>query len=150
MQTHSIPLVPYFQTTRYRVAAMVDLAEIQPGDTVADLGAGDGRILIAFAEAGAIAHGYELDTKLLLLAKKNIKKAALTDRAFLHQTDFWSENLSSYSVITIYGMPDVMERLNGKLSRELKPGTRVLSNYYAIPGWKEEVKKDSVFKYRIG
>ncbi len=149
MPTHTVPLIPYFQTTRYRVATMVELAEIRPGDTVADLGAGDGRILIAFAQAGAIAHGYELDSDLLLLAKENIEKAAVTDRVFLHQSNFWSEHLSTFSVISIYGMPDVMDALQEKLSNELTPGTRVLSNYYAIPGWKEEEKRDSIYKYKI-
>src|SRR5581483_6197749 len=70
---NTIPYIPYFQTSRYRVKAMIELAEIQPGEKAADLGCGDGRISIALAQAGAITTAYELDDKLIDIAKQNIQ-----------------------------------------------------------------------------
>ena len=143
------PFIPYFQTTRYRVQAMVDLAHILPGDMHADLGSGDGRILIAFAKAGALSHGYELNEELLEKAANDIKAADLPPSIVLHKKDFWQEDLSPYSIITVYGMPDIMDALRNKLNSELKTGTRVLSNYYPVPGWTPEATKDAIYKYVI-
>lgn len=70
----SIPYIPYFQTSRYRVQAMIDLANIKPGEKAADLGTGDGRIAIALAQAGAVVDAYELDDERIKEAQENIKK----------------------------------------------------------------------------
>lgn len=70
-----LPFIPYFQTTRYRVDAMMELAEIKPGELAADLGSGDGRILVELAKRGAKACGYELDEKLIQQSQENIEKS---------------------------------------------------------------------------
>lgn len=125
---------------------MIDLAEIQPGEKAADLGSGDGRILIALAKGGAIATGYELDDKLFQLAKENIAAAAV--QATLLKKDFWFEDLSKYSIICCYPMPTIMGRLEKKLQTELKPGSRVLLNYFPFKHWKLEKTKDNIFLYQ--
>lgn len=71
----SIPYIPYFTTSRYRVQAMIDLADIKPGEKAADLGTGDGRIAIALTQAGALVDAYELDDEMIKLAQKNKKEA---------------------------------------------------------------------------
>lgn len=140
--------IPYFQTTRYRVQAMVSLAEITPEDRHADLGSGDGRVLIAFARTGILSHGYELDHTLVNLSNDHIKQAGLTDRAIVFAKDFWQEDLSVFSIITVYGMPDIMEPLEKKLHQELKPGSRVLSNFYPFPTWASEKVQDNIYLYK--
>lgn len=145
----SLPYIPYFQTTRYRVQAMIDLAEIKPGEKAADLGSGDGRIVIACANAGAITTGYELDESLLKLSEENIKKADVKERAHILQKDFWREDLSQYKIITVYPMPDIMDVLEKKLRDELKPGARVLLNYYPFPNWQYITTKDNIYLYKI-
>lgn len=141
-----LPLIPYFKTSRYRVEAMVELSQIKPGEKVADLGSGDGRIVIAFAQAGAEAYGYELRPVFKQLSEENIHKAGV--QATIYQKDFWEEDLSSYDVVTVYPMPDIMDALEKKLLHELKPESRVLLNYYFFPTWKEEKKKDAIYLYR--
>lgn len=142
----TIPYIPYFETSRYRVHAMIDLAEIKPGEKAADLGTGDGRIAIALAKAGAIVTAYELDDKLRMLAKENATKEDLQIN-FLKK-DFWEEDLSQFSIICCYPMPTIMGRLEKKLETELKPGSRVLLNYFPFLHWKEKARKDNVFLYR--
>ncbi|SRR6266404_738665 len=141
-----IPKIPYFQTSRYRVETMVELAEIKPDEKGADLGSGDGRIVIAFAKSGVEMHGYEIDEELKNLSKENIKGLNITN-AFIHQTDFWNENLSSYDIICCYPMPTIMGRLERKLQEELKPGSRVLLNYFPFKHWKLEKTKDNIYLY---
>jgi protein-L-isoaspartate O-methyltransferase len=143
----STPPIPYFQTSRYRVATMVELAQAQPGEKVADLGSGDGRIVIAFAKNGNPTVGYEIDEKLKKVAEENIQKENLTNAVIL-QKDFWQEDLSQYDIICCYPMPTVMGRLERKLKEELHPGSRVLLNYFPFLHWKETVKKDNIFLYK--
>lgn len=141
-----VPKIPYFQTSRYRVATMVELASIKPEDIGADLGSGDGRIVIAFAKAGIEMHGYEIDPVLRKTSEENIKKGNL-DNAYIHNKDFWTENLSKYSIICCYPMPTIMGRLEKKLKDELKPGARVLLNYFPFLHWKEKKIKDNIYLY---
>ena len=137
--------IPYFQTSRYRVQTMIELAQPQPGEKSADLGSGDGRIVIAFAKSGANAFGYELDDTLKNISEKNIHDAHVL--ATIVQKDFWKESLSLYDIVTVYPMPDIMEALEQKLLNELKPGSRVLLNYYPFPHWQTKTEKDHIYLY---
>jgi ribosomal protein L11 methylase PrmA len=139
--------IPYFQTTRYRVQTMIDLAEIKQGQLAADLGSGDGRIVIALAQTGAQAVGYEIDEALIKQSEENIKNERLEDSAKIYNKNFWQENLCPYAIITVYPMPDIMEKLEEKLRKELTPGSRVLLNYYPFPNWQEAIKKDNIYLY---
>lgn len=142
-----IPYIPYFQTSRYRVATMVELAEIKPSEKGADLGSGDGRIVIAFSKAGILEmHGYETDEALKKLSEENIAKENLKN-AFIHNKDFWQEDLSIYDIICCYPMPTIMGRLERKLKDELHPGARILLNYFPFLHWKEKIVKDNIFLY---
>ncbi len=141
-----IPKVPYFQTSRYRVETMVELADQKPGDRGADLGSGDGRIVIAFAKRGIEIHGYEIDETLIKNSEEKISELNLKN-AFINNKDFWSVNLSEYNFICCYPMPTIMGRLERKLQDELKPGTKVLLNYFPFKHWKLKTMKDNVYLY---
>lgn len=141
-----VPKIPYFQTSRYRVDAMVELAEPLPGEKVADLGTGDGRITIAFARTGAEVYGYEIDETLRKLAEENIKNGKLKN-AIIHNIDFWTQNLSKYDIIACYPMPTIIDKLEKKLMNELRPGSRILLNYFPFCNWKAKKIKDNIFLY---
>ncbi len=163
----AIPYIPYFQTSRYRVATMVELAKIKPLEKAADLGTGDGRIAIALAKAGAIVSAYELDEKMIKIAQENIdtvilgrseattpespRDAGQASMTIIKPTilkkDFWMEDFSQFSIICCYPMPTIMGRLEKKLMTELKPGARVLLNYFPFTHWKEKARKDNIFLY---
>jgi tRNA A58 N-methylase Trm61 len=141
-----IPKIPYFKTSRYRVETMVELSNAKPGQRAADLGSGDGRIVIALSKTGIETHGYEIDEELRKLSLQNIKEANITN-AFIHDKDFWEEDLSQYDIICMYPMPTIMGRLERKLKDELQPGARVLLNYFPFKHWKLEKTKDNIFLY---
>jgi ribosomal protein L11 methylase PrmA len=142
-----IPMIPYFQTTRYRVDSMVSLAQPRTGEIGVDLGSGDGRIVIAFAKLGVAMHGFETDPVLIEQSLRHIHEQDLKN-AYIHQKDFWEEDLSLYDIITIYPMPDVMELLEKKLEIETKIGARILINYYPLPSLKHEAEQDHIYLYR--
>lgn len=141
------PYVPFFTTSRYRVDAMLGLAEPQQGDRGIDLGSGDGRIVIAFAQKGVSMTGYELDERLATTSQAEIKVLGLPN-AHIEMQDFWQVDLSPFDIITIYPMPDIMELLESKLRNEGKKGARILTNYYQLPTWQPEKTKDHIYLYR--
>jgi SAM-dependent methyltransferase len=130
-------LAPYVSSPTRVVDRMLKLANIKPGETLYDLGCGDGRILIAAAgKYKAKAVGVEISAKLVAEANSNIRKEGLTDQARVIQGDLLNTDLSSADVVTMYLATSLNEKLRPRLEKYLKPGTRVISHDYAVPGWK--------------
>jgi cyclopropane fatty-acyl-phospholipid synthase-like methyltransferase len=134
-------------TTEERVEKMVEILDVKPGHHIVDLGAGDGRLVIAVAKMGAVAYGYEINPFLVSLAKKNIKKVGLEGKAFVYLKNFWWQNLSNFDGVVVYGMSHMMEKLEKKLQKELKPGVKIISNYFAFPKWNCSKKEDNIYLY---
>src|SRR5579884_1241144 len=96
-------LAPYVASPTKVVDLMLDLAKIRPGETVYDLGCGDGRILIEAAQRyRAKAVGIEISPKIAAEARAQIKKAGVTDKAKVIEGDLLSADLSGADVVTIY------------------------------------------------
>ncbi len=138
---------PYAPIGQQRTKSMLSLLEIKPGEKTVDLGAGDGRTVIAMAKKGAIAHGYEINPLLVWIARKKIKKEKLEKKAFMHMTDMWTKNYSSFDVITVYLAPHIMGKLEKKLKKELKKNGRIAMNHYHFPTWKPSKIKNHVYLY---
>jgi hypothetical protein len=133
---HPAELVaPYVNTVREDVELMLDIASVGPEDYLIDLGAGDGRIVIAAAKRGARAHGVELQPELVTLATAKAKEAEVTDRVHFVQGDIFAADLSQATVVTAYLFPDANLQLRPKLLAELPPGTRVVSNAFDMGDW---------------
>lgn len=137
----------YVPTKPETVKKMIGLANIKSGEKAIDLGSGDGRLVVALAEAGAEAHGYEINPFLVQLAKKNIRKAGLEGKAFIHWKSFWSEDFSKFNVVTVYGMGHMMKRLELKLKKELRLNSRIISNTFTFPDWLFSKKDKKVNLY---
>lgn len=135
LQFHK-PDVPYVTTPPDVVAKILDLAEAGQDDIVYDLGSGDGRILIVAArDRGAKAVGLEIDPELVEKSREAIRAAGLSDRATVRRGDFFLTDLSPATVITLYMDPVLNARLRPQLEG-LKPGTRVVSHMFSVPGAK--------------
>ncbi|WP_315759947.1 SAM-dependent methyltransferase [Sphingomonas sp. Y38-1Y] len=118
------------------VTAMLTLAEVKAGDTVVDLGSGDGRIPNAAArQFGARGRGIELDPRLVAVARDNAARAGLGDRVTFEEGDIFKADLSSATVVTLFLQPGINRRLMPKLLAELPPGARIVSHYHATRGW---------------
>lgn len=139
--------VPFVPSSKERLDIMIELAGITPGQKAVDLGSGNGQVVIEMAKLGAFAFGYEIDPVLVEKSLRNIKQANLEGTAFVILTNYWDEPLDSFDVVTIYGITGIMERLEEKLRKELKPGTKVVSNFFTFPHWEPAVKKGEVYLY---
>ena len=126
--------VAFVPTPKRIVRAMLQLASLRRGETLFDLGAGDGRIMIEAARKfGAHAVGVEISPEHITRIKERL--AATGTKADLIESDIFEVNLASADVITIYLSESANARLVQKLNDELKPGTRIVSLDYQLPGW---------------
>jgi len=147
---HSKPDVIYVPTPQPVVETMLELAAVKASDVVYDLGSGDGRIVITAAKKyGARGVGIELDSALVRKARENAAAAGVGNRVRFMTQDLFATDLRPATVVTLYLLQSINERLRPKLVRELKPGTRVVSHVFNMgPEWPPE-KTVSVDRSRI-
>lgn len=127
---------PFITTPEEVVGHMLRLAGAGPADLVADLGSGDGRIVIAAArDFGARGLGIELDGRLAEQSRANARKAGVGDRVSIVQGDVLTADFSAASVVTVYLLPGLLGQLQSRFVYELKPGTRVVSHSFGMAGW---------------
>jgi SAM-dependent methyltransferase len=127
----------FFVPTWYPVAdEMLTLAEVKPDDVVYDLGSGDGRIVILAAQKyGARAVGIELDPRLVEISRQVARDGEVTDRATFIEGDLFEADISQATVVTLYLSYSVNRRLEPKLRRELRAGTRIVSHQFSMGTW---------------
>lgn len=131
-------IVPFVPTPQDVVDKMIELAGVKKGDTVYDLGSGDGRIVITAAKKGAKAVGFEIDGDLVKESRENIQKAGMQNSAEIRQQDILTVDLSAASVITMYLLPDVNLKLRPNVLTQMKPGARVVSHAFDMGDWKPD------------
>jgi SAM-dependent methyltransferase len=130
-------LAPYVSTPEHAIDRMLTLAALKPGETLYDLGCGEGKTVITAAREYKIkAVGVEISENLARKAATKVKGAGLQDRVKIIHGDFMKTDLSEANVVTLYLATTANETLRPNLERYLKPSTRVVSYDYPIPGWK--------------
>jgi SAM-dependent methyltransferase len=118
------------------VRNMLQMADVQPGQRVVDLGAGDGRIVVAAAlwfKAKAV--GVEIDPIRCLIANTRIRLLGLRDRAHVCYGNLFEFDLADADVVTLYLWPSTNQRLRSRLLKQLRPGARVVSYKFPFYGW---------------
>ncbi len=137
-------LAPYVVAPEHAVDKMLEMANLKPGETLYDLGCGDGRIIIAAAKRYKVkAVGVEISEQLARKAVENARKAGVeNDVKVIHQ-DFMRTDLSDANVVTLYLATTANDTLRPNLERYLRPKTRVVSYDYPIPGWKAIETRES-------
>ena len=133
---------PFVPMDRRNVDEMMRLARIGSGDRVADLGSGDGRVLIAAARAGAMAEGWEINPLLWLWSLLRIRLAGVAGEAKVHLGSYWQRPMGDKDVITLFLIHPQMPRMEKKLRAELKPGARVVSYAFRFPSWPPAAKNE--------
>jgi len=148
------PDVIFVPTPNEVVDKMLEMAKVTSKDTVYDLGCGDGRIVITAAQKyGVRAVGIDIDPKRIAEATANAKAARVTDRVRFIEGDLFEADISEATVVTLYLLTRLNEKLKPKLLKELQPGTRIVSHAFDMGDWAPEqraqVAASTVYLWRI-
>lgn len=132
-------LAPYVPTPQDVVDRMLTLAGVTSRDVVVDLGCGDGRIPITAARVyGARGIGVDIDPQRIAEAKANAKAAAVAHLVEFRLQDAMTTDVSGATVITLYLLSSSNLKLRPILTRQLKPGARIVAHNFAMGDWEAE------------
>jgi len=130
--------VPYVPTPQGVVERMLEIARVGPGDFLADLGSGDGRIVITAAKKyGARGFGVDLDPERIKDSNDNARRAGVADKVTFYQRNLFETDLGAATVITLYLLPRVNLDLRPRLL-DLRPGTRLVSHDFDMGDWRAD------------
>jgi hypothetical protein len=133
------PDVPYVPTPQVVVDAMLELGGVKSGDVLYDLGSGDGRIVVTAAKnLGVRGVGIDINPERIQEAEANARQAGVQDLTEFREEDLFKADFSEATVVTMYLLPSVNNRLKPRLLNELKPGTRIVSHAFDIEGWEPQ------------
>ncbi len=132
-------LAPFVTTPMEVVEKMLELASVDRTDIVYDIGCGDGRIVIAAAKkCGAQGVGIDIDPRRIKESRNGAINSGVDSLVRFYLGDALNFDISEATIVTLYLLPESNELLRPKFEKELKPGTRVVSHDYHIPGWEEK------------
>jgi SAM-dependent methyltransferase len=130
------PDVIFVPTPPDVVKGMLELAKVSKTDLVYDLGCGDGGIVVAAArDFGARGIGVDIDPVRIKEANENVAKNKVGDKVKIIQADLFEFDVKPATVVTLYLLPSLNDKLRPILWRDLKVGTRVVSNSFAMTDW---------------
>jgi len=146
--------VPFVRSAPEVIDRMLELARVQSGDVVYDIGSGDGAIIIRAAKKyGVKGVGIEIDRDLVLKARNNAFREKVDHLVEFRAEDAFTVDVSPATVVTLYMLPEFNAKLRPMLDRQLKPGSRVVSHDYPIEGWVpdkvERVKGDFLHDHTV-
>ncbi|MGC9046561.1 MAG: hypothetical protein ACP5IC_00335 [Minisyncoccia bacterium] len=139
--------VPFVPSKKEKIPIILKLADPKPGEKMVDLGSGDGRLVIAFAEQGIESHGYEINLFLVLYSRWQIYRKHLQDKAFIHWNNFNKCNFKDYDIFVIYLFPEILEKFEDRFINETKPSVKIISNTFQFQKLKYALTQDSIYLY---
>ncbi|MBM3814480.1 MAG: methyltransferase domain-containing protein [Acidimicrobiia bacterium] len=141
-------LAPPVPSPQNVVEKMLEVANLKPGETLYDLGSGDGRVLVTAAQQfGAKAFGVEISPEQVHASNVKIRRLKLEESCKVIEGDLLKVDLSQADVVTIYLLTASNDLIRPNLEKYLKPGARVVSHDYPIRGWQpSRVEKVEAFK----
>ena len=137
-------LAPYVPTPQDVVDRMLALAGVTADDVLYDLGCGDGRIVITAAKKfGARGVGVDIDPDRIKESEANAKAAGVESRVSFRMQDAMTVDVSPATVVTLYLLSSSNAKLRPILTKQLRPGARIVSHAFSMGDWKPE--KTDVF-----
>nr|XP_039268235.1 ATP synthase subunit C lysine N-methyltransferase-like isoform X1 [Styela clava] len=127
--------LPFIPATEAQVRNVIS-ALPHRGGKLADIGSGDGRIVLEAARNGFTASGYELNPWLVFYSKVKAFRLGLSSKATFVRRDLWKTDFQKYENVVIFGVDQMMPRLEEKLAQELHLGSHVVACRFRFPNWK--------------
>lgn len=126
--------LPFVPATSTQVENVLKVLRTRSG-TLVDIGSGDGRIVIAAAKRGFQASGFELNPWLVWYSRYKAWREGVHRSTSFHISDLWKVSFAQYSNVVIFGVPQMMDQLELKLSNELQSTAKVVACRFPFPSW---------------
>jgi 16S rRNA A1518/A1519 N6-dimethyltransferase RsmA/KsgA/DIM1 with predicted DNA glycosylase/AP lyase activity len=140
-------LAVFFPSSKEMIKVIIGFADIKKNDVFYDLGSGDGRILVEAAKEGIKVVGIEKNRLLNWFTRKKIKKFKNVN---VIQGDVFKQKINDASIIVAYLSQKVTERLQKKIEKEVKKGTRIILVDHKFLNWKPvKIKKVGLVSIRL-
>ncbi|OGM28452.1 hypothetical protein A2801_00850 [Candidatus Woesebacteria bacterium RIFCSPHIGHO2_01_FULL_41_10] len=141
--------LPYVATQKHKIETIIKLASIKKGETVVDLGSGDGRLLFAAAKKGAKAVGYELNPFMIALTLIHTKLKGLSNEVWVERKSLWRADLKVADVIFVYSLKKTIKKFEDFVYKNARPGTRVVVNLHPFPNKKPVKSQNGIYLYKV-
>lgn len=141
--------LPYVATNRKKIETIIKFSGIKPGQTVIDLGSGDGRLLFAAAQKGAKAIGYELNPPLVFLTLVHAKLKGRSLQIIVYRKNLWKADLKVADAIFVYSLKRDIKKFEDFIYQNAKAGTRIVVNTNPFPSKKPLKSENGIFLYMV-
>lgn len=138
---------PFLPTLKPKVKEALDLIDLKPGQTLLELGSGDGRVMKAAAERGLHVVGYELNPLLVLYSR--VITWRYRKQVSIVWGNYWHKTWPPAAGIFVFLLQPYMEKLDQKIRRECGAGTRLVSFAFTINSRKPAKTRTGLYLYRF-
>lgn len=139
---------PYVPTLNKQIETALDLLDLKPGQTLLELGSGDGRVVQAAAERGLTVVGYELNPFLVLISRIRCRKYG--KRVTIIWDDVWKARWPQADGIFTFMLQRQMARLDRKIATWHTRPVKLASFAFYIPDRAPDAKYNGIFLYNYG
>ncbi len=136
---------PFLPTLRARTGEALDMLNLDPGQTLLELGSGDGRILRAAAERGVYAIGYELNPLLVLWSKLHTWRYRRL--ISIRWGNYWRGELPPTDAIYVFLLKPYMQKLDKKIIQDYKDPVKLVSFGFTIPNKTPAAELNGLYLY---
>lgn len=133
---------PYLPTMRSQIAAAFELLALKTGDTVLELGCGDGRVLIEAAKRGYNAVGIELNIVLVIVALWRTRR--YRSQVKVYWGNYWKMQWPKSEAVFTFLINSYMPKLDERMQAR---GGRLASVAFQVPGRTADGELDGVYLY---
>lgn len=141
--------LPYVATQKHKIETIIKLAQIKKGETVVDLGSGDGRLLFAAAEYGAKSVGYELNPFMIALTLVHTKLKGWGNEVWVEKKSLWLADLKVADVIFVYSLKKTIKKFEDFIYNNARPGTRIVVNLHPFPNKRPIKVENGIYLYKV-
>ena len=136
---------PYLPTLKPQIESAFMLLNLKPGQTIIELGSGDGKVLIYAAKKGYNVIGYELNPILYFFSI--IRTFKYRDKVRIHCNNFWQIDWPEADGMFTFLLPRQMTKLDNRLNKYEHRPIKLASFAFKIPGKKINKQKNGIFLY---
>lgn len=137
---------PFLPTLKPQVSRALDLIDLKPGQTLLELGSGDGRILVEAAKRGIYSVGYELNPLLVIYSRLlTFRYRKLIKIKF---ANFWNVELPKSDGIFVFLLNPYMQKLDNKIVQEKHGSVKLVSFAFQIADKKPSKISNGLYLYK--